>query len=139
MKNEESIKLQLDALNENSDTYVSVTDLYGVTIFTNEDMEAFQARKEQEEGYYLDVQSKTFLSDVDNQDSTIQTTLFQEEMLVSKRQDIADKENYENVGYIFIGIIGLVVFVLAIIQYNIYRAIRRKRNADTDNLYRESR
>lgn len=135
MNDTAKIELELDVLNDNNNTYVSVTDLYDVNIFTDKDMEAFQSREEQEKSNYINIQDSVFVTQTEQQNNMLYSTLFPEATAISKKQDITDKETYSNVGYAVIGIMTFVFFVLSMIQYHIYRAIRRKKDANTNNIY----
>ena len=51
MSDRSNIELKMDVLNEKSNEFVSVTDLYDISIFTDENMLEFQNRETQENTY----------------------------------------------------------------------------------------
>lgn len=65
----------------------------------------------------------------------LQDTLFLDEISFSKKQEVLDNTFKANEGVLFIVILVAVVFILGMVRYNIYRAIRRKKNADNSDIY----
>lgn len=133
MSNEKSIDLKTDILYGNSDTYVSVTDLYNVNIFTDEYMELFTKKENTQQRYYENIEQAVFLTEGEPEDVKVSETLFLEKVDLSKKQDVADKQSGFMTGYLLIGMIIFVVFILSMIQYSLSRAVRRKKYADKDN------
>ncbi len=129
------IKLDMEVLRQNNETYTSVTDLYGVHIFTDTDMKEFQIRETMENSCYDGIKQTIFLDKWEGKNNLVQSSLFLKETSVSKRQEVLDNSVKTNIGMFFIGFLVLVIFILSMIRYNIYRMVRRKRDADKDNFY----
>lgn len=134
MSDTKNIDLKTDILYENSDTYVSVTDLYNVNIFTNEFMEMFKEKENMQNRYYENIGQTVFLDEKQEEDMEVPKALFLEKMDLSKKQDVSDKQSDSMVGQLLIGLIIFVVFILSMIQYSLRRAVRRKKYADKDNI-----
>lgn len=135
MSETDDIELNMETLSRNSGTYTSVTDLYNVRIFTDADMQELQTKEEKENSYYNHINRMMFLGKNQKERSEIQDTLFLDEISFSKKQEVLDNTSKANEGVLFIVILAGVVFVLGMIRYNIYRAIRRKKDADNGNVY----
>lgn len=130
MENTEKIKLNLNVLNENSNTFVSVTDLYNVNIFTDSNMEEFYKNRNRAEQYYRDINQNIFIKERELKEDSLQTDLFAEEMIIAKRKELTGESLGSNFSNSFIVIMVSLVFGLIIIRYNLYRAIRRRKDAD---------
>lgn len=134
MSDAKNIDLKTDILYENSDTYVSVTDLYNVNIFTDEFVERFARKANMQKKYYENIEQTVFLDGKQAEGENVAGTLFLEKVDLSKKQDVLDKQFDSTMGYLFIGMIVIVVFILSMIQYSLHRAVRRKKYADKDNI-----
>lgn len=135
MNETDDIELNMETLSRNSGTYTSVTDLYNVHIFTDADMQKLQTKEKEENSYYNDINRMMFLGKNQKERSEIQDALFLDEISFSKKQEVLDNTSKANEGVWFIVILAAVVFVLGMVRYNIYRAIRRKKDADNGNVY----
>lgn len=135
MNETNDIELNMETLSRNSGTYTSLTDLYSVHIFTDADMQKFEAKEKEESSYYNHANQLIFLGKKQKEKFVIQDTLFLDEISFSKKQEVLDNASKANEGVLFIVILAAIVFVLGMIRYNIYRAIRRKNNADNSNIY----
>lgn len=138
MNDADDINLNMDVLNKNNETYTSITDLYNVHIFTDSDMEKFLKSGEERETYYTDIRKSIFLTDICESDE-IENKLFTSRLSLSKKQIVADKEDTFNKSIYLVGIMLCILFILGIVRYNIYRAIRRKKNADNGNIFQWER
>lgn len=136
MSDRSNIELKMDALNEKGNAFVSVTDLYDVSIFTDENMQEFQNRETQKNTYYADVGTKVFLDNREQTENAFSSGLFLEEVAVSKKEEFTGESEAMNTGIFLIGVFVFIIFVLAMLRYNIYRTVRRKKDADNGNLYR---
>lgn len=135
MNETNDIELNMETLSRNGGTYTSVTDLYNVHIFTDADMQEFQTRKKEENSYYNNIDRMVFLEKEQKGKVMLQDTLFLDEISFSKKQEVLDNTFKANEGVLFIVILVAVVFILGMVRYNIYRAIRRKKNADNSDIY----
>ena len=135
MNETNDIELNMETLSRNSGTYISVTDLYNVHIFTNADMKEFQTKEKEESSYYNNIDRMIFLEEKQKDGFVIQDTLFLNEISFSKKQEVLDNASEAKESVLFIVILAAFVFVLGMVRYNIYRAIRRKKNADYSNIY----
>lgn len=136
MSDRSNIELKMDVLNEKSNEFVSVTDLYDISIFTDENMLEFQNRETQENTYYADVGIKVFLDNREQTENAFLSGLFLEEVTVSKKEELTSESQTMNTGIFLIGVFVFIIFVLAMLRYNIYRRVRRRKDADNGNLYR---
>lgn len=136
MNETRDIKLNMDVLNANGGTYVSVTDLYQVNIFTDKDMQEFELRKEQQEAYYSKISQNVFDMNWEENNTLVLPILFTDTMSISKRQEVAGDSGGVNWWLLLTCLLVLIFFVLSMIHYNIYRSIRRKKDADSNNFYR---
>lgn len=136
MSDRSNIELKMDVLNEKSNEFVSVTDLYDISIFTDENMLEFQNRETQENTYYADVGIKVFLDNREQTENAFLSGLFLEEVTVSKKEELTSESQTMNTGIFLIGVFVFIIFVLAMLRYNIYRRFRRRKDADNGNLYR---
>lgn len=136
MSDTHAIKLKMDVLNEKGNEFVSVTDLYNVSIFTDENMLKFQEREAQENTHYTDMETKVFLNNRKQTENSFLSGLFLEEISVSKKEELTSESETMNTGILLIGVFAFIIFVLAMLRYNIYRAVRRRKDADNGNLYR---
>lgn len=136
MSDTSAIELKMDVLNEKGNEFVSVTDLYDISIFTDENMLEFQNRETQENTYYADVGTKVFLDNREQTENAFLSGLFLEEVAVSKKEEFASESQTMNTGIFLIGVFVFIIFVLAMLRYNIYRRVRRRKDADNGNLYR---
>lgn len=136
MSDTHAIKLKMDVLNQKGNEYVSVTDLYNVSIFTDENMLEFQEKEAQENAYYTDTGTKVFLNNRKQTENSFLSGLFLEEISVSKKEELTSESETMNTGIFLIGVLAFIIFVLAMLRYNIYRAVRRRKDADNGNLYR---
>lgn len=134
MSDAKNIDLKTDILYENSDTYVSVTDLYNINIFTDEFVERFARKASTQKKYYENIEQTVFLDDKQAEGEEVLGTLFLEKVELSKKQDVLDKQFDSTMGYLLIGMSVFVVFILSMIQYSLCRAVRRKKYADKDNI-----
>lgn len=135
MSETDDIKLNTDVLNANGETYVSVTDLYNVNIFTDKDMQDFKLRKEMQETYYNKISQNVFEMNGKENDTLVLSNLFMDTMTISKKQEIAGDSDAADGWILAAGLLVLAIFVLSMVHYNIYRSIRRKKDADSNNLY----
>lgn len=135
MSDTNTIELNMDVLNEKGNEFVSVTDLYDVSIFTDKNMLEFQNRENQENAYYADMGTQVFLDNRVQTENTFQSNLFLEETSVSKKEEFTGESEMINIAIILIGVFVFIIFVLSMIRYNIYRMMRRKKDADNGNLY----
>lgn len=135
MNETDNIKLKMDVLNGKSNSYVSMTDLYDVNIFTDKNMLEFQNKKTKESEYFSDIGTNVFLDKWEDTESTFQANLFLEKMSISKKQEITGETKIMNIGISFIVVFVFIIFVLCMIRYNIYRMIRRRKDADNGNFY----
>ena len=133
-KDMNSIKLNMDVLNNGKGTYSSVTDMYDVHIFTDAAMQEFQLKEEKSNRYYSNIQNHVFLEE-EQEKSGVENTLFLDAVTLSKKQELADTSSGWNQGLLVCGILAVFVFLLGMIRYNTYRTIRRKRDADYGNIY----
>lgn len=135
MSEAKDIKLNTDVLSANGGTYVSVTDLYNVNIFTDKDMQEFELRRERQEAYYNKLSQDVFESGWEENETLVLPTLFADTMSISKRQEVVGDSSGINLWVLLACLLVLIIFVLSMIHYNIYRSIRRKKDADSNNLY----
>lgn len=135
MNETDDIELNMETLSTNSGTYISITDLYNVHIFTDADMQEFQTKERKENFYYNKINQMVFLEKSRKEGFEIQNKLFLDELAFSKKQEVLDHTSKANEGIFFIVILTVVVFILGMVRYNIHRAIRRKKDADIGNFY----
>lgn len=135
MNETSDIQLNMDALNRNDSTYTSVTDLYNVNIFTNHNMQEFEARETEKSSELTSVSENVFVRSKENTTESVQKVLFSEEISISKKQEVSDTAAIKNNSISFLGGLGIIIFILVVVRYHIYRTIRRKKDADHDNFY----
>lgn len=130
-----NIEFDTSVLQEKNETYSSLTDTYGIDLFTDQYEEKIQEVQLKEYDAYQEIEKKLFETDLENEKDEyekIQDQLFLYTGSEVKKEEIKRTDNTLGVN---IAITGIMVILFFFVFFLIFDKKRKRRREDAINNY----